>query len=101
MDAPQGGSCNSNTCMKLSFEGRRKSIRNRDSFAARGRVPKRPQAFVLADRVRREDSPAQNSFAKRDRGASHGFRSVPQAEGMARPRAVVHDQARASGGADL
>src|SRR5262245_57557002 len=83
-------SCNSNVCMKLSFEGRQMSMLLRtprrfcDLPGAGGRGTVRP----LISRSKK-------------RGASDGFHVVQQAEGMARSGSVLHEQARSPGRADL
>src|SRR3954469_16175227 len=65
MGAPRGGSCNSNSCMKLSFEGRESQSAIRSHFAnARMGSGAASRAFALAGRTMRVDSPAQNKFAK-------------------------------------
>src|SRR6185437_3378692 len=81
----QQGSCNSNACMKLWFEGC--DVNRRSAMAlARGR--------------RWADSAAKQ-FWKTGRGASHGLHDVGTADRMAQPRAGLHEQARSPGGADL
>src|SRR3954465_14182038 len=110
MGAPRGGSCNSNSCMKLSFEGRESQSAIRSRSQKCEWVPERPQAAHSHLRVAqcgwtvRRKTSSPNKIAKTSwqrRGASHGFRSVAEAEGMARPRAVVNDTAWESAGARL
>src|SRR6185503_15989278 len=104
ISGPRLRSCNSNTCMKLSFEELEKSIHvcERVAFPART-VPSRPSseaAKCLAANEWRADSAAQQ-IQKLKRGAPHELRYVRQAKGMAGPRARVYGHPCSSRSADL
>src|SRR5689334_14892088 len=90
ISGPRLRSCNSNSCMKLSFEDREMSIRRLD---AKRKIP-------CGEREAGGQCGPTNSEAQR-RGASHELRYVRKAKGMAEPRAGVHEDACPSRGADL
>src|SRR5438876_12262000 len=106
MDRHQRGSCISNICMKLSFEDRKMSIRRFSrggiSVAITGAPSRRSR--LARERLLRGGSdgktvrPNQEFLKETGEGASHGFHDVGAAEGMARPGAVFHDQARSARG---
>src|SRR2546429_7766083 len=104
ISGPRSGSCNSNSCMKLSFEELEKSMHvcERVAFPARS-VPSpssaKPQNGLRRTRGGRTVRP--NDFRSQRGGASHEFRHVRQAKRMAEPRAGVHEDACPPRGADL
>src|SRR5262245_7401444 len=100
--APEGG-CISNICMKLSFQRPAMSIREGSRPLLRPLML--PSLAAAATRLLRlrcgGNRVAPTIFQGSRRGASHGFHDVRQAEGMAVPGAVVHDQACPPRGAGL
>src|SRR5918993_3831733 len=92
ISGPRLGSCNSNSRMKLSFERRKMSIHvcEQLAFPAGPDCHRRrnPQNALRATRRGRTVRP---TILEAKRGASHEFRFVRKAEGMAEPRAGVHE----------
>src|SRR6185295_19355592 len=104
ISGPRLRSCNSNSCMKLSFEEREMSIHvcERIAFPASPDCHRRrnPQNGLRVTGRGRTVRP--NEFEKpRARGAPHELRYVRKAKGMAEPRAGVHEDACPPRGSDL
>src|SRR6516162_2935688 len=96
MGHPRCEGCNSNICMKLSFQ------RPELSMHALRALSIRPVTLSSSPAMAAGQDPCGELAAGREwpsifqgegRGASHGFHDIGTAEGMARARAVVHDQA--------
>src|SRR5512138_3769440 len=95
------GSCNSNTCMKLSFEEAEMSIHvcERIAFSAGPTVAISREMACEPPAAGGQCGPKISEATSR--GASHELRYVREADGMAEPRACVHEDACPSRGSDL
>src|SRR6476619_376151 len=94
-------SCNSNTCMKPSFEERGMSIHVCERVAiSAGRAATVIRKMACEPPAAGGQCGPTNSKSQ-SRGASHELRFVRKAKGMAEPRAGVHEDACPSRGADL
>src|SRR5256885_8273002 len=88
ISGPLLGSCNSNSCMKLSFEGLEMSIRR---LLTKRKMPCGEW----------EAGGQCGPTEAQSRGAPHELRYVRKAKGMAGPRAGIHEDACPPRGADL
>ena len=104
MGPMRGGRCNSNSCMKLSFEGGNVNAPAWRSGISR-QPPSPPPPWTRGKMVLRRrgggETVRPTIFEQKVRERADGLQYVRPPEGMAQPRAVVHDQACPARGADL